>query len=265
MQDVPNSQANYVCERRNISLPPQQNVRDARLRVKPCIPFCHCIYLCNNHHRTKPVNEIDKTANVTHPNLWLVRCGNSGSETDACVAANVIAVRFPPVNDLQQTDIDVLAFTNEIHPGDLVLSPNKARNRYFLGTITGDYVQDENNTTTGLNHIRAVEWTNYLEWDVIPLEYKNIKYYRRIVLAIQNTTLQNACIEALQTPLTKNDLLMTGAKKTTPTKRRTTTKTTTTRPAKIDPAKQERLCTSCGLKKHLRQFSGSSVFCVDCE
>lgn len=225
------------------------------------------------------------TEEVSTPRIWLIRCGEGRPAIDACIANDVIAARLPitgdiiPLsrdeilsqvstiegrNDHQKLASEIYEFASEVDVEDMVLMPDKSRNRYLLGKITGKYEWTNSGPIPDMNHYRKVDWISYVNWDSIPLEFKSITNYQRTVLQMSNPEVDIAVYTALADPLTKPQLLATSSpskKSTTPRPRRAAT----TRPPKPAPASQERLCTSCGLKKHIRQFSAGSDYCVDCE
>jgi len=219
--------------------------------------------------------------------IWLVRCGDAASPIDACVSNDVIAVRSPigdataltqekiqtnligvSENELHRQAEELYAFVNRMAVDDIVLSPDKSRNHYLVGRITGNYRWSEDTPVPEANHLRDVQWVNSISWDDVPMEFKTIVNYQRIVRQVNDADLVSRCREAAQAQKTKGELLSKSAastRKSSTPRARGTRSAAPAKPAKFDPTKQERLCTSCGLKKHIRQFSGDAEFCIDCE
>jgi predicted Mrr-cat superfamily restriction endonuclease len=217
--------------------------------------------------------------------IWLVRCGEGGSAVDVCISNDLLAVRFVAVGDASGLSTDevvqamstmpdrsdskrlaqeLLAFVNEMQVDDIILTPDKERRRYFVARVVGDYYWNEDSPVADMRHLRNVEWINYLDWDAMPLEFRSIKYYQRAVLQIEDATVRSECETALQTQLPKTDLLSAGTRKPTKATTPRPRKAAVVRALKPSPADHERLCTSCGLKKHIAQFAGASNTCVDC-
>lgn len=216
---------------------------------------------------------------MVSPSVWLVRCG---STVDSCVNNDIVALQFP-ISDASSLSPDAIlsaitdavgapddkrlaseltTFAHVIQAGDLIVVPDKPRNQYLIGRVDGDYRWDEESS----NHTRRIEWINTVGWDTVPVEFKTITSYQRSVIPVNNTSLIAACVEASQSPKSKSDLLSikpaTPKRASTPRARKPAAPP---KPAKYDPEKKEILCPGCGLKKHPRQFSQGSEYCVDCE
>lgn len=217
---------------------------------------------------------LGKNRPVASSSVWLVR----SDSVDSCIANDQVIVRFPieDVSDLsadavlsqlpsdlashdrQRIANEVVSFAHVVKPDDVVITPDKARNQYLVGRVTGEYQWSD-------NHIRNVDWIANIGWDSVPVEYKSIANYQRMVLLINNAELIETCMDALEERREKAQLR---SLKPTPAKRASTPrarKTSPPKPGKVKPESQERLCVSCGLKKHVTQFSGSSQYCVDRE
>jgi predicted Mrr-cat superfamily restriction endonuclease len=217
-------------------------------------------------------------------NTWLIRCSEGGSAVDACVSNDVVAVRFLAVGDVTQlTENEVadairtmpdrsdhnrltgelLAFAHEVKVGDVVLTPDKSRSRYFLGVVSDDYTWNENSPVPEMRHLRPTNWISYLDWDEVPLEFKSIKYYQRTVLQVQDPTVERACSEAMTRELSKTDLLRASStRKTASPRPRKAAAAKATKPA---PAPTDRVCEGCHLRKPFSQFPNGAGLCVDCE
>jgi predicted Mrr-cat superfamily restriction endonuclease len=207
---------------------------------------------------------------------------------DACVSNDVIALRFAAGDatsldteeivanfadsdsanpqDHQRLAAELNTFANQIQIDDIVVSPDKPRNQYLVGRVTGKYEWNEETPVPNANHVRSIEWVNTISWDTVPVEFKTITNYQRAAMRVNDATLIAACVEALEDRKMKAELLSAtppvAKRPTSPRLRKTTAPA---KAPKYDPTKQERLCKSCGLKKHIRQFSGTSEFCADCE
>lgn len=214
-----------------------------------------------------------KTREVTK--LWLIRCGEGGSVIDSCISNEVVAVRFQAVGDVRERSPeqileelkttpdkaafetlrrDLLMFANDINIGDIVLTPDKVRRRYFIGRITGDYNWLDESPVPNMKHLRNIEWRNFMNWDSVPEEFEKVKRYRRAVLELTDEVVVKTTTEALENQLSKADMLFTSK-----------SWNTKSAAAKGLPPTQERLCVNCGLKKHVGQFDGDANVCVDCD
>jgi hypothetical protein len=206
--------------------------------------------------------------------VWLVR----SDSVDSCIANDQVVVRFPiedvtgldpedvlaqlpsdlASHDRQRVANEIKAFANSMQIGDVVVLPDKSRNQYLVGRVNGNYEWLD-------HHVRNIDWMSSIGWEAVPVEYKSIANYQRVVLQVNDASLIETCNEAMESRREKPQLLSlkpaTTRRASTPRKRTISPP----KPGKVKPESQERLCVSCGLKKHVTQFSGASEYCVDCE
>jgi hypothetical protein len=117
--------------------------------------------------------------------VWLIRSGQNAEHIDAMRINRQIAMSFPGIGDVRRwadapaeqgrpegappggasSRAVLLQFLNDVHVGDLVVSPNRARHEVWLATVTGDYRFDDEPVIAGHHHARTVEWMGWLDLD----------------------------------------------------------------------------------------------------
>lgn len=118
----------------------------------------------------------------------MVRAGKGGLHADAFEKHGIVALgveRVPSVTDLSQEEIvkhavsrpDVnpararghaamlYRFANEMHVGDLVLTPDATDASVLVGRVAGDYEYRDEAPIPNQKHIRHVEWFGRIERD----------------------------------------------------------------------------------------------------
>ncbi|MEO6124345.1 MAG: hypothetical protein ABIR32_11600 [Ilumatobacteraceae bacterium] len=120
--------------------------------------------------------------------VWLIRSGDNAEVIDPMRFAGQIGLRFESVRDLgritpaeiEQGLMDggltgvaalratLIQFANDVHVGDLIVSPNNARREVWLGVVTGEYRHDrEHPKVAGYQHVRDVDWLGWLDRDAV--------------------------------------------------------------------------------------------------
>ena len=124
-----------------------------------------------------------------------MKAGENTAEIDALRRAGQIGVRLETVGDARewtasqieqaigkahpgesaQLRSNLLRFTVEMHPGDLVVLPNTPDREVWLAVVTGPYEFGENPTVANYHHTRTVEWLGWLDRSAPWLQNK-LKY-----------------------------------------------------------------------------------------
>lgn len=120
--------------------------------------------------------------------VWLIRSGDNAEFIDPMRSAAQIGVRYESVGDarhLTHAEIEqglmdggntgvaalraiLIQFVNDVHVGDLVVSPNTARREVWLGVVTGDYRYDGDQPKVApFQHTREVDWLGWLDRDAV--------------------------------------------------------------------------------------------------
>jgi predicted Mrr-cat superfamily restriction endonuclease len=126
---------------------------------------------------------------------WIVRAGEGAKEIDAMRAAGMIGVRFESVGDVRamtQQEVEhaiagsgqsgvenlrsrLMRFVNDIHIGDLVITPNALEHDVWVAMVTGPYEFTDDPPVPGFTHTRTADWLGWLDRDAAWLQHK-LKY-----------------------------------------------------------------------------------------
>jgi predicted Mrr-cat superfamily restriction endonuclease len=126
---------------------------------------------------------------------WVVRAGKNAKEIDAMRDAGLIGVDFETVGDVRtmtQQEIEhaiaasgrtgvenlrsrLMRFVNDVHIGDLVITPNGTEHDLWVSMVTGPYEYLAEPPVPGYHHVHTVDWMGWLDRSDSWLQHK-LKY-----------------------------------------------------------------------------------------
>lgn len=140
--------------------------------------------------------------------VWFVRAGQESRHAQAFVAAGVMGLGWNGIpglgnlGGLSRDDIEsaldasslisvpgadaneLLAFRDEIHIGDLIVTPDSPCREFVFGTVTGEYEYRDPSPLGDYRHVRPVDWTGRVAWTSLPQHLEDAKWYRRTVRSL---------------------------------------------------------------------------------
>lgn len=202
--------------------------------------------------------------------VWLVRAGEDSRHAARFAASNVIAVGWPNIEGLRDlrrlTEADILgllrvaptvsspeadagellSFRDQIHIGDVVVTPDATQRDVLVGEVTSDYEYLDPSPAGDYRHVRSVTWFGRWDRDLLPDHLRRETNYRRTLRRLTNRS------DWLNFAETMRDSARTPTASPRAARRATT--------ASVQSA--DRVCPSCGLLKSPAQFT--SDVCRDC-
>ncbi len=142
------------------------------------------------------------------PTAWLVRAGHGAEHLDRFVAGGFVSLgwaRIPGLGDLSQHDNEeilhlltaaqrgqptedlreLVSFRDEIHLGDIVVTPDTPRRDLLFGQVIGDYDFTETPVVGDHRHVRRVQWLGRWARDLVEERIgPETKRYPRTVLRL---------------------------------------------------------------------------------
>jgi hypothetical protein len=112
----------------------------------------------------------------------VIRAGERADEIDAMRTAGIVGLRFeevPDARDMTPQMIELaiakvrpgaadlrsrlLRFVNDVHIGDLVVTPNAPHRELWVSIVTGPYGHHDDPVVSGYHHTRTADWLGW--WD----------------------------------------------------------------------------------------------------
>lgn len=123
---------------------------------------------------------------------WLVRAGENAREISALRAAGRIGLRYELVGDVRQlsrqeveqaiaasgqSGIETLRsrlmrFVEDVHIGDLVVTPNAADHDVWFSMVTGPYEFSDDPAVVAYEHTRTADWVGWTDRNASWLKHK---------------------------------------------------------------------------------------------